>query len=449
MADYFVNSAAAGTGTGLSTTNAWRGIEKPLADTLVWGSWGAGTGGVSGDGDIVWIKDDHHEVWNSSGVSRVRYVGSQNASQPVIYRADLAGVHFPVAGGSRPIIEMGDSANAYFDSEGNEQNVRFEDIDFYYTDDTAASSNNFWLMDAASVTFVRCNFGTATDPLPGRFATIQSGTFTFEDCVFDGRGTTSARVNAWFHYNSGKLILRRCIILGSKFVMTAATNRWGVVEFEDLTVDDESSSGGYMFAFSPGFSGFEVKGRGLTIGDNWTFPLQQNLDAAFPGSYVEIQDYDGSRAYIREEVHGTIEGTEDSSDLRVGGSDYNFILTPRSNLNDIVNGEKGLHAPPMPYPAPADVERNYSVWVKTSGWSSFPTADELFLRLEYYDTVGAISRTAVQSTEVVSANGTWTELSVSGIEPAEDGEVILTVHLLTNDGGAGEDVIVDMLPEVE
>jgi hypothetical protein len=448
VANYFVNSAAAGTGTGLSTTNAWRGIEKPLADTLVWGSWGAGTGGISGDGDVVWLKDDHHEVWSSSGVSRVRYVGSQNASQPVIYRADLTGVHFPVAGGSRPIIEMGDSANAYFDSEGNEQNVRFEDIDFYYTGDTA-TGDNFWIMDAASVTFVRCNFGSASNPVTGRFSFFQGGTFTFEDCTFDGRGTTNPRVNAWLFFSVGRAILRRCTFLGCKFVATPSSNRWGVIEFEDLTLDDQSSSSGSMFFYFPGFSGYEVRGRGLTIGDNWTNPIQQNLDAAFPGSHVEIQDHDTPRAYIREEVHGTIEGTEDAGDLRAGGSDYNFILTPRSNLNDIVNGEKGLHAPPMPYPAPADVERNYSVWVKTSGWSSFPTADELFLRVEYYNTVGSAARTAVQSTEVVSSNGTWTELSVSGIEPAEDGEVILTVHLLTNDGGVGEDVIVDMLPEVE
>jgi len=52
------------------------------------------------------------------------------------------------------------------------------------------------------------------------------------------------------------------------------------------------------------------------------------------------------------------------------------------------------------------------MYVRCSGWTVLPTADELYLEVHYYDTVEA-KRASIKSTQAVPSNDVWVELSVT------------------------------------
>lgn len=443
MANWFVDSAATGADDGTSTTDAWITIERPLSGANLFTSGAMSGGPVTGAGDIVWIKDNHHETWDLSGASRIRYQGSSDPENPVIYRADLTGVHFSTSGG-RPRVQMNNVGNAYFDEQSVRQHLRFEDIDFDYGSADGSTNTDFWRLNTGTVTFVRCNFGgSATQKFAGRFNATTGGVMRFIDCTWDGSDSDKTQGNL-LYCTGGEYYLIRSTMEGYKWLTQGFTNQTTHVHFEDLTCDNRSASGGSVFGMNATSGRADVRGRGLNQGD---FDLSQNMDEMFPGSTIEIQDLNDPRIYYKETPLGTIESTETSGDLRAGGSDHNFVMTPTADLIPEANSEQGLELGEWPMYAESGVSRTYTLYVKTSGWTSFPTAAELVFEVGYYDTASSYDRTWTASTDTVSSNGSWTALEVSGINPSEDGNVLFRVRLLTNDGGSGEDVIVD--PRIE
>lgn len=74
------------------------------------------------------------------------------------------------------------------------------------------------------------------------------------------------------------------------------------------------------------------------------------------------------------------------------------------------------------------VQQTRSVKIKGEGWTTFPTASELYLEAEYLDQSSGIHTATVQSVAVLTDNTTWTDFPVT-FTPAQKGKVIYRVYL--------------------
>jgi len=69
-----------------------------------------------------------------------------------------------------------------------------------------------------------------------------------------------------------------------------------------------------------------------------------------------------------------------------------------------------------------------SVLVKSTSLDAFPSADQLYVEVEYYDEAAPSTHKAtVRSSEVITANDTETTLSVS-FTPAQDGKIVIRIY---------------------
>jgi len=69
-----------------------------------------------------------------------------------------------------------------------------------------------------------------------------------------------------------------------------------------------------------------------------------------------------------------------------------------------------------------------------SAWSTYPTADELYIEASYYDSAVDAGRSTVKSTQVISAEDTWTSFTVT-CTPLRDGPIYVNVYLKKYEAG--------------
>lgn len=75
------------------------------------------------------------------------------------------------------------------------------------------------------------------------------------------------------------------------------------------------------------------------------------------------------------------------------------------------------------------------VYIRGAGWTSFPTAAQLYVEAEYYNAAGAWTTTTKKSTEVLTGNGTWLALTLD-FTPGRVGPVTYRVVLAKYEAGA-------------
>lgn len=434
MANYFVDSTnTSGTYNGSSVGNAWRTIQRPLDGSDSWTSYTDTGTEVTDAGDIVWLSPDHSETWDQLALSRIIVLaGNADPSAPIIFRGDLDKEHFTGAGSGRPsVILNGSSSNAWIDFGTADRHFVFEHIDFSYTD--ASVPLTFMENNSCAITFKDCKFTTT-----GRFQLVQGGSFVMEDCEYVNELVTSPTSRTMFLLNVGTAILRGCTITGPKNVFTTSSNRQVYIEVEDTTCDSREASGGGIFSANSSYSNWQARCRNLDFGD---FDLIQNQSNMFHGSKITVADYDGNER-LNKDYHwnGTVEVTE--TGLRTGGGDSVVVAEPNANCSST----GGLRIYEVAVPAPSGVSRDYTLYMKGSGWTTLPDDTELVYEAGYYDTAEASTRTWTASTDEITTS--YSAITISGISPSEDGTVILRVTLYLNDGGAGEDITVDRQPEI-
>ena len=83
---------------------------------------------------------------------------------------------------------------------------------------------------------------------------------------------------------------------------------------------------------------------------------------------------------------------------------------------------------------PASVQ-NRRVYVYGTGWTSFPTNTQLYLEVTYYNSNTLWTTTTAVSTEVITANSTWTALTIN-FTPSRIGPVTYRVVLAKYEAGA-------------
>jgi hypothetical protein len=114
-----------------------------------------------------------------------------------------------------------------------------------------------------------------------------------------------------------------------------------------------------------------------------------------------------------------------AGNLRAGGAASSLEVIPLSNCS--------IYAPILVCEwtelSVAAVGQSKWVYIKGEGWSSYPTAAELYLEAEYLSDGTTFARTTVASTAVLTDNTTWVQLATGSFTPAVAGHVRYRVWL--------------------
>jgi hypothetical protein len=158
-----------------------------------------------------------------------------------------------------------------------------------------------------------------------------------------------------------------------------------------------------------------------------------NTNYGYPLANVRYQDYPSFGSYSKYANFGTV--IKNTSTLRTGGAPSSIQVTPASQCStvnyisvfDQVNGWVEDNVPAT--------AQTRSVWIEGTGWSSFPTAGQLYLSATYYSGSSGAATTTVMSTAVLTSNSAWVNFPVT-FTPGQVGKVVYQVYLGTYTSGA-------------
>jgi len=178
---------------------------------------------------------------------------------------------------------------------------------------------------------------------------------------------------------------------------------------------------------------------------NCSFAGSINFYTEARGAFLKSEDNNQTKgAHKTYYFNGTIE--KDTSVVRSGGASSSAKMTPNNNcglyypltiVDDYCSGDFKLWLP--------SEEKTVTFYMRTFGYTSLPTADELYIEASYLDEATGGHRATVQSTQTVLANNIWTAFSVT-FTPAQEGWVYVTVYLKKYEASSG--VYVDIKPVV-
>ena len=140
---------------------------------------------------------------------------------------------------------------------------------------------------------------------------------------------------------------------------------------------------------------------------------------------------------------GTV--TRDTGTVHSGGASSSAKLEPNSDIglyrpltiSDDFAGDFKIWTPAS--------EKTITIYLQTFGYSSLPTADELYIEASYLDEASGGHRATIASTDTVSANGSWTGFSVT-FTPSQEGWIYVTLYLKKYESSSG--VYVDIKPVI-
>jgi len=325
----------------------------------------------------------------------------------------------------KPIIGFGDTSyQLYLNSDDYWKFARLESIE---------SSSAYGIVRVRyshNVSFNNCIFRDASSI--GVYL-IYSGNISFEDCSFY---SNSARN---FFSDGSRFWCEGCAFDGG-----AATTDYGIYilgsfgEIIACSFGASTSHDIYDVFFSN--AGARILARNCSFAGTISFSTVYARGAIFR-SEDHNQTKGAHRTYY---FNGTIE--KDTSVVRSGGASSSAKMSPNSYCglyypltiaDDFCSGDFKLWLPAE--------EKTVTIYMRTFGYTSLPTADELYIEASYLDEATGGHRATVQSTETVSANDTWTAFSVT-FTPSQEGWVYVTVYLKKYEASSG--VYVDIKPVV-
>jgi len=276
-----------------------------------------------------------------------------------------------------------------------------------------------------------------------------------EDCIFRDAGSRGVSLsysgnisiqNCSFYSNSFRNLFSECSkfrCVDCAFNGGTATTDYGIYlsyisigELINCTFGSSSAHDVADILFNyPG----RIYARNCSFAGSITFSYV--LEGAFLRSEDHNQTKGAHRTYY---YNGTIE--KDTSVVRSGGASSSARMSPNSYCglyhpltiaDDFCSGDFKLWLPAS--------EKTVTIYMRTFGFTSLPTADELYIEASYLDEATGGHRATIKSTQTVSANDTWTAFSVT-FTPAQEGWVYVTVYLKKYESSSG--VYVDIKPVV-
>uniref|UniRef100_A0A6M3Y1X2 Putative pectate lyase n=1 Tax=viral metagenome TaxID=1070528 RepID=A0A6M3Y1X2_9ZZZZ len=269
---------------------------------------------------------------------------------------------------------------------------KFKDLDFINSADTSGA---IWIYASSGELFESCSFynnGNRGLKLYWAYgillkncsfynntsynATVELSEAKFVDCTFNGTASYG-------------------LFLGSSPMVRVENSTFGVTTAH--------SSGDIYLSRSGRFQGRNVILASPTEVFNIT--SSDNINA-----YVKIEDDEQTKLANRAWFYsGTIERV--TTPVRAGGASSSARMSPYSTCGTERPLKLCSHLEELSRWLPAG-SYTCKMYIYGENWVTFPTANELYLEVLYYDGATA-KRASVKSTQVLTANYTWTELSVA------------------------------------
>jgi hypothetical protein len=148
--------------------------------------------------------------------------------------------------------------------------------------------------------------------------------------------------------------------------------------------------------------------------------------------YLEDRDQTYGAGYIDFPM-GTI---EKDTTVKTGNASFSAKISPNSycSLNRPLILEDSLINFPFQVKLSASVQKTLTIKLQANTWTTFPTADELYIEASYYDSASDAGRSTIKSTAVISTADTWTDFSVT-LTPQRDGIVYINCYLCKYESG--------------
>jgi len=329
----------------------------------------------------------------------------------------------------KPIISFGDAS--YQMLMYNDDFWKIENLDI------KSSNDGNGIVNVKSLTgayFKDCVIRESTSSgVEGIFAQY-ADRFTVENCTFeDCYGTALLCSSAGVHVKN--CTFNRGAGVGTDYFIVASNG--GMVDVEDTALGQDAS---------PDSADVRAIVNSRVSCRNCNFSAASTFSTA-EGGCVYIEDDDqtyGNHKTIYSS--GTIE--KDTTVVRTGGASSSAKMSPNSSC--------GLYAPLKIRPQD-NLGGDFKIWlsggsavtvtvyIRGFGWTSFPSASELYVEASYLSNAATADRATVSSTAVLTDNTTWTAFSVT-FTPARDGFVYVTVFLKKYEASSG--IYVDIKPVI-
>jgi hypothetical protein len=160
--------------------------------------------------------------------------------------------------------------------------------------------------------------------------------------------------------------------------------------------------------------------------------------------YIEDDDgtYNSHKAVYQS---GTV--SRDTSVTRPGGASSSMKYAPVSGCTTIVPlwaRDKDLSSTFQVY-LQADVAQTITVYIRGYGWTTWPTAAQLYCTASYLSNAASAARTTVTTNDVLTNNTTWVAFDMT-MTPALAGWVYVDVKLGLYEAASG--LYIDLKAEV-
>jgi hypothetical protein len=283
--------------------------------------------------------------------------------------------------------------------------IYFEDCDF----SGASVSDNLDIVFSMPTKFKGCTFSNADDSN----ITIDNAMLIFEKCDFDGGGnTTDYGIRA----------------VGSHCEVTLLESNFG--QNVAHSISDLSLGSGDIYRVRNTLIDY------TTIPDNHPF-------------WIMDEDTDGTYGDNYQLIHNTNEITKDTGVTRVGGANSSAKMEIGTRITTefplkLSDGGNGVSFPFNLWLSAA--LHTVTIYIRSiDAWAAYPTNSQLFVKALYLDHAVNASRTAVQSTQVLSHASNWVAFTVT-FTPLQAGFVYLDVYLSHYEANKG--CYVDVKPVV-
>lgn len=175
------------------------------------------------------------------------------------------------------------------------------------------------------------------------------------------------------------------------------------IELENCEFGVTTAHDNFDVSFHSDAKGSRIIGRNVKLGSpNEVATPKQDIS-------IKIEDYDQTKLANKAWFwNGNINRVTDP--VRVGGASSSAEMVPNSNCGSEQPLELCQFTEELSRWLSAG-SRKCEIYLRGNGWTTFPTASELYIEVLYFD--GATSkRASIKSTEVLTANDTWTKFDV-------------------------------------
>jgi hypothetical protein len=195
------------------------------------------------------------------------------------------------------------------------------------------------------------------------------------------------------------------------------------------TISGNSLDFRYQNANAQRNNGLNVIVRSGTLTTPPTFG-DRGVDSRDGNQWVAVEDYGGVLgAHYTFFANG--DAIKNTATVRTGGADSSIEVIPLSSC-DTANLIPFLTWTEVDVAASAQVR---GIYILGEGWTTFPTAAELWFEVEYLNHASLLTKALLKSTHVLTDNVTWTKLSAS-FTPAQAGNVRYRAYLGRYEVGA-------------